>query len=409
MKRNRIAVCHTTQSGVDEVLDAVSTLGSVVHLATCFVQASEIDAPEWIELVPAGQNVNALDGRKFLNPSPAEVVARFNEHPLDLPLDWEHSTEVKAPKGDEAPAAGWIKELQIRNGAIHARIEWTKRGALSVCSKEYRYVSPAFTYNKEREIIAIASAGLTNHPALVMKALSRSLSIGAASSGTTISKSDNLTNAPAIDDPDNSQQGEENVDKELAKILGLKEDADQKAICAAVKELVEKHDKLGKDHEALMKARASSEAEVATLRSQTPDLKTFVPRADHDLALARIATLEVAAETEKATLRSQAIETELSAALKAGKIAPATVEVHRAMCAREGGLEDFRKLVAVQPVLVPDVIKALSGKPDGTDQLALTSADRQVMLQTGVSEEEYRAGAKKLATLRAQRRGVDEE
>ena len=405
-RRERIAICHGTQPDVDPVLEAAATLGLTTRLATCQMQVTGDEAPEWIELVPAGLSLEALDGRKFTNPSPDDVVARFNAHPIDLPLDWEHSTEVKAPRGDEAPAAGWLKELKVQNGAIYARIEWTKRGAASVCSKEYRYVSPAFTYNKEREIVAIASAGLTNHPALVMKALSRAESSIGACTQKTNSKIDKLSTHTPVVDPDNSQQGE-NMDPEIAEALGLKKDADKTACLAAIKSMQAKHDKLAADHEAMMKAKASAETEVATLRAGQPDLKTFVPRQDHDLALARIATLEADKQAERAAQHASAIEMELSAALKAGKIAPATVEVHRAMCSRDGGLEDFRKLVAVQPVIVPDKVQGLEGRPEGTDQIALTASDRQVIMATGVSEEEYRAGAKKLATLRSQRRGDD--
>ena len=61
----------------------------------------------------------------------------------------------------------------------------------------------------------------------------------------------------------------------------------------------------------------------------------------------------------------------------------------------------------MQPVIVPDKVQGLEGRPEGTDQIALTASDRQVIMATGVSEEEYRAGAKKLATLRSQRRGDD--
>jgi phage I-like protein len=406
MSRARIAILQQTQPAIDEVLDAASIVGLTARLATCQLQLTSPDvAPEWIELVPAGQQLEALDGRKFVNPSPEAVVERFNAHPIDLPLDWEHSTEVKAPKGDEAPAAGWIKALKVIAGAIHARIEWTKRGAASVCSKEYRYVSPAFTYNKAREILAIASAGLTNHPALVMKALS---SVGAAAQGNN-KEVKSLTQDPVADDPHNSQLQGDPMDPELKKILGLNDDADAKAVCAAVKSLVEKHALLSTNHEAMLKVKASAEQEVATLRAQTPDLKTFVPRADHDLALARIATLEADVTDRKQAQLKDTIEVELTAALKAGKIAPATVEVHRAMCAREGGLEDFRKLVAVAPILAPDKIPQLDRQVPGAGEVVLTSADRKVMAATGVSEDEYKAGAKKLATLRKQRAGEEDD
>ena len=381
--RTAFAICRA-----DEVLDGAATLDHT-FLTTCqlIVPASADTAPDWIELVPAGENIEALDGRKFKNPDPSKVVERFNSHPIDLPLDWEHSTEVKAPKGDEAPAAGWIKQLEIRNGAIYARIEWTKRGSASVCSKEYRYVSPAFTYNKDREILAIASAGLTNHPALVMKALSHQ----------------ETSTASAVTQP----AEEITMDPEIAEALGLDKNADKKAVLCAAKALMsehadlkKKHDKLVDQHEVMMRAKASAETEVATLRAQAVDPKTVVSKEELNLALARVATLEATVKDGTDKALATIVDTEIDAALKASKITPAQVPVCKAMCSREGGLEDFRKLVAVAVPVAPDKIAALDGAAPGVGLAVLTSADRKIMAECHLSEEEYRGGQKKVAIMR---------
>ena len=65
-----IAVCHFAGPDADPAPSAGSSIGTTARLATCQVQLTSGDAPEWIELVPAGRNINALDGRKFTNPSP---------------------------------------------------------------------------------------------------------------------------------------------------------------------------------------------------------------------------------------------------------------------------------------------------------------------------------------------------
>ena len=63
-------------------------------------------APEWIQLVPAGDKIEALDGRTFGNSEPQSIVDAFNDDPRDVAVDWEHASEIKAPNGDQAPAAG---------------------------------------------------------------------------------------------------------------------------------------------------------------------------------------------------------------------------------------------------------------------------------------------------------------
>jgi phage I-like protein len=141
--------------------------GSIL-ISLCTVAITSNEAPEWIELIPAGK-FSAVDGRgPFLNEDPEGVVAAsIAKMPqVGLVLDYDHSTDLAAPEGRPAPAAGWLKQFKVENGAIFARIEWTHDAAEALREKKYRYVSPVFEHDKAGHIERILRAALTNNPAL---------------------------------------------------------------------------------------------------------------------------------------------------------------------------------------------------------------------------------------------------
>lgn len=131
-------------------------------------------APEWVELIPAGPKVTGRDGRSWVfdQASGQLVTTAFVGRSIDLPIDWEHATQRRAPQGQEAPAAGWITVLQLRIGALWGKVSWTPRGRAQVEAREYRYLSPVFDYETETgRIVALVSAGLANKPNLLLTAL----------------------------------------------------------------------------------------------------------------------------------------------------------------------------------------------------------------------------------------------
>lgn len=85
---------------------------------------------------------------------------------VDLALDFSHNSD--------GPAAGWIKSLHLKNEdkELWAEIEWTKLGEENLKGKEYRYVSPDFTFAyKDNETLKdfgplLLGAGLTNRPVI---------------------------------------------------------------------------------------------------------------------------------------------------------------------------------------------------------------------------------------------------
>jgi len=125
-------------------------------------------APEWILLIPAG-TFSGRDGRgPFKNNDPEAIIRNTRGLRMEagLPIDFDHATDFAAPKGAPAPAAAWIKELQVRDGAIWGKLEWTDRGRAAVAAKEWRYISPVFEFDRDGKIFRLLRAGLTNSPNL---------------------------------------------------------------------------------------------------------------------------------------------------------------------------------------------------------------------------------------------------
>jgi phage I-like protein len=299
--------------------------------------------PEWVELSPAGESVAGRDGRKWINPTPETVVAVFHEDDADLPIDWEHATEKKAPKGEPAPAAGWIKAMELRDGAIWGRIEWTDKGEDDVVNKRYRYLSPVFVFTRhDRRILRLTSAGLTNQPNLHLTALNR----------------------------EETQTEEKEMDllKAICQALGLADGTT--------------------DEQALAKVSAlKGDLATAQNRADTPDLAKFVPRSDYDAALDRASNAEQRLADHEAQALDAEIETAINQALEAGTITPASKEYHKAQCRTEGGLERFKAYVESAPALGQDT--DLEEKDLNQKQGSLSEEDKAVCRRLDIPEDEY--------------------
>ena len=128
-------------------------------------------APEWVQIMPSGPEIKGLDGRKWNMKDPSKLIDKFKQSGLPLVIDYEHAQELKSPKGEEAPAAGWVEDLELRDGEIWAKVSWTERATKTINSREYRFLSPAFLYDNRNEILELSSVGLTNRPNLIMAAL----------------------------------------------------------------------------------------------------------------------------------------------------------------------------------------------------------------------------------------------
>lgn len=317
-------------------------------------------APEWIELFPAGPNIEARDGRKWTL-EPSRVLAAFTANNGPLAIDYEHGQHHLARQGKPAPAAGWITDLEERNGGIWGRVEWVAAAAELIAERAYRFISPDFDHTKDGQITRLNGAGLVNRPALAMTALAQF----------------------------NPKQ-EIFMLKAIAQALGLAEDAEEAAILSAIStrdgERKAQHSALCQalkidangDHTAVTAAIAKLQEEKATalasVQKSGGDNETTALRTELAQTKSALAQLQ-----EKDHGRD--IDLALDAATKAGKITPASRETYRAMCSLEGGLDKFNALVETLPAIA--AASVLDGKTpatkaeDGLDPTALANEARK--------------------------------
>lgn len=305
---------------------------------------SDGQAPEWVELIPPGPNVIGRDGRQWLFDEQAGMLVQssFTGRAIDLPIDWEHATQHRASKGESAPAAGWIKQLEIRGGGLWGLVDWTPRGSEQVINREYRFLSPVFDFDPDTTRIArLVSAGLTNKPNFLLTALNQ----------------ETTENTPVKFSP------------ALLALLGLPDTATEEQVIAAITQL-----------------KSTAQA----TNSESANLERFVPRADYNALEQRAINAEQALTEHKKAEHTKAVDAVITSATKAGKITPATVDYHRAMCQDEAGLARFKAFVEAAPV-VAAATDLGERKPDNTST-ALNSEEQQVAKLLGMSEAEFIKG-----------------
>lgn len=122
----------------------------------------------WIHVLPAG-TFQGRDGRGPYRLADAATVihaSRERAGRVKMPIDYDHAIDLATPRGEAAPAAGWIDALQSRADGIWGRVAWTARAAEQLAQREYRYLSPAFNHTKDGTVTCILRAALTNNPNL---------------------------------------------------------------------------------------------------------------------------------------------------------------------------------------------------------------------------------------------------
>lgn len=304
-------------------------------LALCFELPELIDdaLPEWLLMIPGGA-FTGRDGRSWVNDNPAAVMSASFRYPK-LPIDVEHATEIKGPKGEEAPAYAWIDALRINDdGGIDAHVVWTPDGESLIRGKKYIYYSPAFFNNAAGQVTRLSSVGLTNKPNLYLPAL-------------------------------NSENNEMTVPVQIVTVLGLAATASVDDAVAAIQQI------------------KTSET-VALNRAQNPDLTKFIPVETHQLVLNRAET----AENKLKALDVQTAEKLVDDAVTAGKVAPANRDMYLALCRSEEGRKQFGEFVKTAPALVNT---EQSQGQDNKDKTKLSDDELAMCRAMGITEAEFLA------------------
>ena len=308
-------------------------------------QAAAAAAPEWIELLPAGVFFGR-DGRgPFRLDDPKAVIDSTLAMQMNagLPIDYDHATDFGAPEGRPAPAAGWIRDLEVRDGAVWGRVEWTARAASSIVAREYRYVSPVFQFDpKDGCVTRLLRAGLTNNPNLHLTAIAASRAAAAASK-------DERMEFPT---------------QELRELLNLEDGATAAEVVAKVRELVRAGDAISPE-----------------IGAHAHDPAHYVAIAEFERALTELNALKAERARERA---AHTVE----AAIRAGKIVPAQREWAIAYCAADA--RGFGAFVAKQPSILGESL-GLAGEPpaDGRAGGPLNAAELAICSQLGLKHTEF--------------------
>jgi phage I-like protein len=310
------------------------------------VQEKVAAAPEWIELLPAGV-FYGRDGRgPFRLDDPAAVIESTTAMQMNagLPIDYDHATDFGAPEGRPAPAAGWIRELEVRGGAVWGRVEWTARAANSIVAREYRYVSPVFQFDpKDGSVTRLLRAGLTNNPNLHLTAIAASRAATKASNAR-----DERMEFPT---------------QELRELLNLDGDATGADVVAKVREL--------------LRAGNAISSEIG---AHALDPAHYVAIAEFERTLTELNALKAERARERA---AHTVEE----AIRAGKIVPAQREWAIAYCAADA--RGFQAFAAKQPSIVGENL-GLGGEPPADRRAGgLNAAELAICAQLGLKHSEF--------------------
>lgn len=241
---------------------------------------------QWVQvMVTTDGAVKNGDSSFVIDPDDLEVYAasirKFGER---IPVDYDHSYA----EGSGTLAAGWFTgDAEVRGDQLWAEIEWTPVAAEQIRNKQFKFLSPEFTFQGRdkqgvlRKAADILAAALTNRPFFNTMA--------------PVTAAKEVPKMTAI-----------------AKALGLDENADETTITAA----------LAAQREELEQAKADVEKITAQLAAR-PDLKPD----DLKSLIASAAKGEQAA-TELHDMKREAL---LKEAVIAGKILPVQKDAFASM------------------------------------------------------------------------------
>lgn len=294
-------------------------------IAAC---AAKVSSGNVLQLFPAGE-FRGWDGR------PAEVaawridrdlaervIARAAAKASAHVIDYEHQTIKAAENGQPAPASGFFRSLEWREGEglFSTDVEWTARAKAMIDSKEYRYFSPVFRFDKQSGAVTeVLMGALTNYP--------------------------NLDGMDAVTAAARLFPGAESKEEKrmtlLARLigaLGLSADTDEDkavAACTALKARVDKAD-----------------TDIAAARAQAPDPARYV-------SVETMRDIQAQLAAARSELNEHAVAVLIEPALADGRLLPGDQE----RWARELGATNVAALKGYLDTAKP--IAALKGMQTG--------------------------------------------
>jgi phage I-like protein len=275
-------------------LHASSPDDAVALCAAVTLPADDGTAPEWVHLLPAGE-IRTGDGRGPYRVRDTAALLSASLTPGDrLPIDENHATDLAAPRGEPAPARGWIVELQSRHDGVWGRVEWTAAGRRLVAGRAYRGLSPVIQHLKNGEVTAILRASLVNRP--------------------------NLRGLTAL-----HQETDMTLLEKLLKALGLSADTSEDQVVDKVTAMVAEAGKAKKDETAMQAAlspiaKALGLAETASAEEVLASAQAVAKGGGSDDAAVTALQAELADVTRKLNTLTEATSREKAEAYVDGEI-----------------------------------------------------------------------------------------
>lgn len=308
----------TSRLSLCDALPAGLTAGGVafaVELATA--QDGTSQPPAWIQLTPRGQ-VTARDSRIFIF-DPEKLVAAHLAGGIDLPIDFDHETEMAMFSGTK-PARGWIVELQARPEGLFGRVDWLPDAVAALSARQYRYISPTF-WREEDGVTArlMKSAALVTSPALGMPAVASA-----------------------------SNEDHRMTLQELLAQLGLAATA------------------------------TATDAATAIAALKTPDPEKFVPKVQHDATVSALSAAQAEIQQGKDAAQLALCSALVDDAVKGGKVAPAAKD-HFLSLAKANYAGTKAAIDAMPVLLKPGEKPAGTVDQDAAEPAQLGARARQFM------------------------------
>ena len=255
--------------------------------------------PEWIQLFPAGRVLIEDSPDAVMDAEGAALILKHFKSLLhDVVIDYEHQTLT----GDEAPAAGWIRELDWREGdGLYARVEWTDKAHGYIERREYRYHSPVFLCREsDRRIVELYNVALTNQP--------RMMNVAALAAKNTKLTGDKSMN-------------------EFLKLLGLQPDTTEDDAVEVLKKVLGERDELQTKLKSTPEMVACKDVLSALELDEKADATTVVAKIK-GLSASGMAATDLGQQVEalKKRLNTMQATGVVEEALKNGQITPAEAQ-----------------------------------------------------------------------------------
>lgn len=327
--------------------------------------------PDWVQLLPTLQGeVQTYDGRgPYRVTDIAAIIQASMAWERGIPIDENHATDLRP--GHEAPARGWIVEMQARDGGLWGRVEWTAAGRALVADKAYRGISPVLMVDPKdkRTVKLIPRASLVNVPNLCglaalnteerglmegMSKIAEKLGLAAdASLDQILAKIDALAKGSDDDTASAPAMAMQAALTEIGTVVGLPTGTPA-AIVAAVK------------------VKAGTGSDLVALQAENAGLK------------ARLDTLETAG-------KRAASEAYVDGEMKKGRTGITAANRETLITLHMSQPDQAKTIIEAQPVVTPSAVIANVVPPVNADgKIVLNAEQLAACVALGQSPEAYK-------------------